>query len=109
MMELIECNNTDVFVLLLHHYQKYNLNCTVRMEATYGERNQVKIKATIEKHTSIVLNILAARSLSLSDTKSQLHRIGKTTVLNVLKQCYHITELSNTSAEFSEVLQQAAT
>ena len=104
---IILCDDTDVFVLLLHHYHKYNLNSTVMMEATSGGRSQISIKATVEKHTSIVSNILAAHTLSGSDTTSQLHRIGKATVVNVLRQGYQITGLGDIDADLSEVIQQS--
>ena len=79
------------------------------MEATSGERSQICIRATVEKHISIVSNILAANALSGSDTTSQLYRIGKATVLNILRQGHQITGLGDIDANLSEVIQQATT
>ena len=57
-------DDTDVFVLLLHHYVKQKLTGVVIMESPVKDRVTIDIKATAIEHRSIIPDILAAHALS---------------------------------------------
>ena len=55
------CDDTDVFLLLLHYYHQL-------MEGTTSQRTTTDIAATVKKHANIVPQLLAAHALSGCDT-----------------------------------------
>ena len=48
----IQCDDTDVFVLMVHYVHKYQLKNTVLMEATKSGRQAIDIHLSIEKMVS---------------------------------------------------------
>ena len=46
----VVCDDTDVFILMLHFYCGKNLNCGVIMESPVPGRKVVDTKATANKH-----------------------------------------------------------
>ena len=76
-------DDTDIFILLLHHYDKHKLKANVTMESTSPGRSVIDIKGTIIstvqscQNKSIISQLLAAHGLSGCDTTSSLHRIAK--------------------------------
>ena len=81
------CENTDVFVLLLHFYHKCKNNglSTIIMAPLVKERAVVDIGATAAAHSDIADNILAVHGITGADTVGSLHGIGKVTAINVAK------------------------
>ena len=71
---------TDVFILLLHYYQKANLAIPITMESPNQGRVAVEIKGTVKKHAKIVKELLPAHATSGCDTVGAYHGIGKGTV-----------------------------
>ena len=69
--------DTDVFVLLLHHYLEDGLTLLVTMESPIKDRIVVDIGKTVEKHQNIIPEILAAHALSGCDTVACCFGIGK--------------------------------
>ena len=61
-------DDTDVFVLLLHHYQMAGLEVPLTMESPSKERAILDIKLTQTKHKEIVTNLLPAHAISGCDT-----------------------------------------
>ncbi|KAK1891934.1 Exophilin-5 [Dissostichus eleginoides] len=61
-------DDTDVFVLLLHHYHQAGRDVPLIMESPRKERAIVDIKATLSKHSEIVENLLPAHAISGCDT-----------------------------------------
>ena len=62
------CDDTDVVVLLMHYCFTEQLTCQLYMVGPSPSRSTVNIKATVEKHSGLVKNILAAHALSRCDT-----------------------------------------
>jgi hypothetical protein len=58
------CDDTDVFILLIHYYYINKLACTLLMEGTSSKRTIIDIGATSKKHATIVPQLLAAHSLT---------------------------------------------
>ena len=46
-------DDTDVFILLLHYYQKANLAITIIMESPSQGRVAIDIKGTVKKHAKL--------------------------------------------------------
>ena len=61
-------DDTDVFVLLLHHYQMAGLEVPLTMESPSKERAILDITLTQAKHKKIVTNLLPAHAISGCDT-----------------------------------------
>ena len=90
---VVICDDTDVFVLLLHFVSTGDIKAHVLMQSTSLESNNVTdINATFEKHEAIVPNILAAHALTGCDTVGTYFGIGKATVIKVLntKSTYYV-------------------
>ena len=83
---IVICDDTDVFILLMHFCNQQNLKCSLIMEATSSERVSVDIQASVKKSKDIVPHLLAAHGLTGCDTVAKLHGIGKGTVINKLKE-----------------------
>ena len=80
------CDDTDVFVLLVHFTHVLDIQSTILMEATSGKRTVININETVKKHTNIASSILPAHALSGCDSVPQLFGIGKTKVITTLKK-----------------------
>ena len=81
----VVCDDTDVFILMLHFYCEKNLNCGVIMESPVPGRKVVDTNATANKHRNITDHLPGVHALSGCDT-SYLNGIGKATALKVLMQ-----------------------
>ena len=79
----VVCDDTDVFLLLLHYYHHKKLSCGLLMEGTSSQRTPIDIAATAKKHANIVQQLLAAHALSGRDTVAYMYGIGKGTVVNM--------------------------
>ena len=102
------CDDTDVFVLLVHFCSQEKLNCALIMEATSCERISVGIQATVKKHAAIVPNLLAAHALTGCDTVAKLQGIGKGTMINKLvKQGHAFQYLGELDSSFDKVMAEA--
>ena len=75
----VTADDTDVIVLLLHHYQNEGLTVLpafMFMTSPVQLRSMIGIKATVEKHHAIVPGLLAAHVLSGCDTVPIYFGIG---------------------------------
>ena len=97
------CDDTDVFVLLLHVYLTMNLTCTVLMGSTSADRTIVDIGATTQKNKAIIPSLLAAHALSGCDTVARLTGIGKIKVIKQLEKGLHLDHLGVKDASFDLV------
>ncbi len=80
----VMCDDTDVFLLLVHHYAVQQMTCTVIMEGTSSGRTVVDIGETAKKHAAIVTQLLALHAITGCDTVAQLTGIGKITAIKTL-------------------------
>ena len=79
----MKCDDTDVFVLLLHFYRLREMSCSLAMESLARDRKCVDIRVTATKHNEIIPNLLAAHAGC--DTVAQCWGVEKGKVVNVLK------------------------
>ena len=103
----IICDDTDVFVLLVHYYIQENLTCELIMCGTSASRSVTDVKATAIKHASIANQLLPAHALSGCDTVSQLYGIGKGTVLKVVNSNVKLNTLGQTTEDLDTILRDA--
>ena len=105
----VVCDDTDVFVLLVHYY---NGLCTTQAlmftSSPKSERLMIDIRATAVKHADIANDLLAIHGLSGADTVASLQGIGKGTALKIAKKgnC-PLTSIGDTNASMDTVLAQA--
>ncbi len=104
----IICDDTDVFVLLLHFYCKEELNCTVIMQSPIKGRSVIDIRASAAISESESQDLPAMHALSGSDTTSYLFGIGKATALKVLAKGQHLNLLGERAAIMDDVIAEAA-
>ena len=81
----IQCDDTDVFALMVHFVHKYQLKNTVLMEATKSGRQVIDIHLSIEKMVSAGYDpalILRLHAISCCDTMAAYFGIAKKKTLN---------------------------
>ena len=55
---VVVANDTDVFVLLLHHYENEGLASAMFMESLVQQRSTTDVKATAQQHHAVVPGLL---------------------------------------------------
>ena len=83
-------DDTNVFVLLLHHYHEAGLHVQLIMKSLHKGRAIVDIKSTLAKHSQIVKNLLPAYAISGCDTVVSYYELGKV-FIKVLKPGYELS------------------
>ena len=79
----VVCDDTDVFVLLVHFYNSKCKNSNVMIMSS--SLKEWDMGATAEAHSDIANDMLAIHGLSGADIVATLHGIGKATVIKVSK------------------------
>ena len=83
----IVCDDTDVFVLLVHYY---NPRCkgsySTPMSSPVKEQAVLDIRVTVEAHSDIADGLLAIHGLSGADEVASFHGIDKATIVKVTKE-----------------------
>lgn len=101
------CDDTDVFVLLLHYYAHSKLTCTVVMEGTSAQRGMINIGQTALNNASIVPHLLAAHALTGCDTVGCLRGIGKVTAIKNLSKGLKLDSIGEPNSDMDLVIAQA--
>ena len=100
-------DDTDVFVLLLYIYAKYDLPGFVIMLSPVKDRATIDIKSNVSANKDIILDLPAAHALSGSDTTACHYGIGKTTVVNILRtKLVTLSSIGDLTAQFEDVLKE---
>ena len=105
----VVCDDTDVFVLLIHFYLEKEITMNVSMESPCAGRTIIDIRQTALKHNHITTYLLAVHALTGCDTVSYLFGIGKATALKVLLSGHHLIELGQQGADEGKLISQATT
>ena len=107
----VVCDDTDVFVLLVHFYNskcKGNNAAPMIMSSPLKEQAVIDIRATAEAHSDIADDLLAIHRLSVADTVASLHGLGKTTVVNISKKgLFSLSKVGDVEADMKTVEAQA--
>ena len=97
------CDDTDVFILLIHYYQQCSSTCIVLMECTSRMRAVIDIGATAKQHADIAGQLLAVHALTGCDTVAFMWGIGKAKLLSGCK----LLKVGNTEMPMDKVLLEA--
>ena len=103
----VVCDDTDVFILLMHFYHLYNWTCNVLMEGTSGDRKVISISESVSKYSDIVSSVLAMHGLSGCDTIPRMSVIGKKTALNILQKGNRLCLLGDIDAPLNEIINES--
>ena len=103
----VVCDDTDVFILLLHYYLLMKLSCNLLMEGASSDRAVIDIAATCRKHAAIVSHLLAAHALSGCDTVAKLSGIGKATIVKKLQNGHTLDQVGEKDANIDGVIAEA--
>jgi hypothetical protein len=95
------CDDTDMFVLLIQH-----LTCDLITCGT-SSRRVIDIKATTEKYSTIVDQLLPAHAVTGCDAVSQMYGIGRCTVFKVIQSLNPLNNLGKVSARMGEVNEES--
>ena len=101
------CDDTDVFILLIHFYNKEHMVVNISMENPSSGRTIVDICQTAKKHKGIARYLTAVHALTGCDTASYLFGIGKATALKVLMGGKHLTLLGQLGADEADMITEA--
>ena len=82
----INCEDTDVFVLICHLYQKHEWESNVFMKGFSKDTNLISIQKTVANHADIMPYLPACHILTGCDTVPQMFRIRKKKALAAGKQ-----------------------
>ena len=105
----VVCDDTDVFVLLIHVYLDKEMTMNVSMESPCAGRTIIDIRQTALKHKHITTYMPAVHALTGCDTVSYLFGIGKATALKVLLGGQHPIELGQQGADKGKLISEATT
>ena len=101
------CDDTDVFVLLLHFYVKLSLTSELSMIGTTSNRSTTDIKATAAKHGGLAADLPAAHALSGRDIVSNFFGIRKVSVIKALKAGHSLSHLGDLNSNMHDIFDQA--
>ncbi|KAG0722785.1 hypothetical protein GWK47_005844 [Chionoecetes opilio] len=101
-------DDTNVFVLLLHHYQQQALKTQMIMESPIKKRAIIDIPATVEQFRDIIPAMFAGHALIGCDTVGSYFGIGKGTMLKMLKLNVRLPLdlIGNIEADLPDVMSQ---
>ena len=102
-------DDTDVFVLLLYHYQAQNLSLLVVKESLIKEGVVIDIRQTVQRNNDIVPDLIPAHALSGCDTLACCFGIDKVTTAKILRSGFHFHTVGYTDTELPAVIQEATT
>ena len=103
------CDDTDVFVLLIHFYIKEKMTANISMASPCVGRVIVDIRQTSLKHKNTAKYLPAVQSLTGCDTVSYLFGIGKTTALKALMGGHHLSLLGQLGADEASLISETTT
>lgn len=101
-------DDTDVFVLLLHHYYEQQLTVPMIMDSPVSGRTAIDIRSSVQQHSLILSDILAMHAISGCDTVACCFGIGKAKALKVLKTGYSLSCLGDENAQLTDISAQTS-
>ena len=78
------CDDTDVFVLLLHFYHEGKVTSVFQMEVPSHNQTSVDIGETSIKHSGIIPSLVSAHDVTGCDTVGAHYGTCKSKVIKVL-------------------------
>ena len=104
----VVADDTDVYILLLYHYQAELLTVSMKLQSTQSGRTVIDIAATVQSLHNIVPELLPAHALSGCDTVAMFHGIGKAKMLKAVQtnKC-SLSLLGDLNATMEDITKQA--
>ena len=78
-------DGTDIFILILHYFERCRISASVVIEGTSAQRRTADIRKTVDRYRDIVPHFSVAHALSGRDSVVGIHGILKTTVIKDFK------------------------
>ena len=103
----IVANDTDVLLLILHHYLQQKLTNCMLMESPINCRPVIDIRGTVRNAEPIALDLLAFHALTGCDTVACYFGIGKVKALKILRSGYSLSCVGDSNASLTDVTTQA--
>ena len=104
---VVVADDTDVYILLLYHYQAESLNTPMKLKSTQAGRAFIDVTATVRKLRDLIAEHLPAHALSGCDTVPMCHGIGKSKMLKAVKaKKYSLSLLGEVNADMEDVINQ---
>lgn len=103
----VVCDDTDVFILLVHFYASENLHSDIFMVPTRSARSVVNIGATAKENEPIAKHLLSVHALTGCDTTSTLYGIGKLKALKSLRNKHVPPHLGDKTATIDDLERKA--
>ena len=105
---VVVADDTDVYILLLYHYQAESLSTPMKLKSTQAGRAFIDVTATVRKLRDLIAGLLPAHALSGCDTVPMCRGIGKSKMLKALKaKKYSLNLLGAVNADMEDVINQA--
>ena len=99
----VVCDDTGVFILLMHFCHKYQLDVDIYMEESSGERAIISIPGNAEN----IKTSLNRYALSGCDTVPEMSGIGKKSVLNTLRKNANLPSLVRSDVPLETVINES--
>ena len=100
-------DDTDVFALLCYHYHKSGSSAPLMMKPSVHGRVCVDIPATVNKHPTLIPQVLAIHAISGCDTVAASYGIGKSTAVTTSNKGFVMDSLGVIDAPWVDVEKEA--
>ena len=100
------CDDTDVFVLLIHLIDKMGSLYDITMESPLPDRSVIDTRPK-HKHKKLAKYLLAGHALTGCDM-SYLYGIGKVTMVEVLDKGLMLQSLGQVDSEMADVITESS-
>ena len=107
---IVVANDTDIYILVLYHYQAESLNTPIKLKSTQASRALIDVTATVRKLGDLIAELLPAHVLSGWVSVQMCHGIGESKMLKAVKaKKYSLSLLGEVNADMEDVINQAMT
>ena len=100
-------DDTDVFILLIHHFLEQQLTNFIVMESPIHDRSVIDICSTVKNEEQIAHDLLACNALSGCDTVACYYGIGKVKAIKTLRTGFSLSCLGYIHVSLPDVTKQA--
>ena len=95
--------DTDVFTLLLDHYDAQNLQCPMIMQSPVHGRTCVDIPSTVKTHSNNISQVLVIHAISGCDTVADMYGAGLITTISVAKKGLSLDTIGKVSGDIKQI------
>ena len=105
---VVVADDTDLYILLLYHYQAESLKTPMKLKSTQAGRVFIDVTATVRKLRDLIAELLPAHALSGCAPLPMCHGIRKSKMMKAVKakKC-SLSLLGEVNADVEDVINQA--